>query len=90
MKMLSVIGVLVLVLAQGACNRTMLSPNWGVAYQDARAKQILNPVAGEQLDPVQGQDGKVSATATEAYRKSFESPDAGFQKSAVSSGVRTN
>lgn len=74
----------------GACAPTTISPNWGAAYQNARTNQILNPDAGEQLDPVEGQDGTVSATAMEAYRKSFESPDAEFNKSIVSSGVKTN
>jgi hypothetical protein len=54
-----------------------------------RAKQVLNPDAGERLDPVEGQDGKVSATAMEAYRQGFEKPNADFGKSVVSSGVKT-
>jgi hypothetical protein len=54
-----------------------------------RAKQVLNPTAGEQLDPVEGQDGKVNAIAMEAYRKNFEKPDAEFHRSVVSSGVQT-
>jgi hypothetical protein len=78
-----------LVLIVGACAPTTISPNWGTAYQSARTNQILNPTAGEQLDPVEGQDGKVSATAMEAYRKTFEKPEAGFDKSIVTSGVQT-
>ena len=35
----------------GACSRTTISPNWGVAYQEMRASQILDPTAGEKLDP---------------------------------------
>jgi hypothetical protein len=72
-----------------ACSRATISPNWGVAYQEMRAKQVLNPVAGEKLDAVEGQDGKVNATAMEAYRKGFEKPDAEFDRSVVSSGVKT-
>jgi hypothetical protein len=74
----------------GACAPTTISPNWGVAYQNARVNQIFNPDAGEQLDPVVGQDGKANAIAMDAYRKTFESPDAKFDKSIVSSGVKTN
>jgi hypothetical protein len=85
-KMLALISMGVIV---GACAPTTLSPNWGTAYQDMRAKQVLNPTAGENLEPVEGQDGKVNATAMEAYRKNFEKPDAGFDKSVVSSGVQT-
>jgi hypothetical protein len=73
----------------GACAPTTISPNWGTAYQDMRANQVKNPSAGEQLDPVEGQDGRVNATVTEAYRKSFEKPDANFDKSIISSGVQT-
>jgi len=85
-------GILVMMslgLVVGACAPTTISPNWGTAYQDMRAKQVLNPEAGEQLDPVEGQNGKVAATAMEAYRKGFETPDAEFNRSIVSSGVQT-
>jgi hypothetical protein len=84
-----VLAVISLSLMIGACAPTTISPNWGTAYRDAFAKQVLNPSAGEQLDPVVGQDGKVSVTASEAYRKTFENPDAGFNKSIVTSGVQT-
>jgi hypothetical protein len=84
-----ILAVMTVGLVVGACAPTTISPNWGTAYQDMRAKQVLNPTAGEQLDPVEGQDGKVSATAMEVYRKNFEKPDAEFVKSVVSSGVQT-
>jgi hypothetical protein len=84
-----ILAVVSLSLMVVGCAPTTISPNWGTAYQDARAKQVLNPNAGEQLNPVEGQNGKVSATAMEAYRKGFEKPDAGFDKSVVTSGVQT-
>ena len=84
-----ILAVIAVSLVVGACAPTTISPNWGTAYQNMRAKQVLNPTAGEQLDPVEGQDGKVNAIAMEAYRKDFEKPDAGFNKSIVSSGVQT-
>jgi hypothetical protein len=84
-----ILAVLSVGLAVGACAPTTISPNWGTSYQNMRAKQMLNPAAGEQLDLVEGQDGKVNATAMEAYRKDFEKPDANFDKSVVSSGVKT-
>jgi hypothetical protein len=71
------------------CAPTTISPNWGVAYQNMRAKQVLDPTAGENLDLVEGQDGRVNATAFEAYRKGFEKPDADFDRSIVTSGVQT-
>lgn len=73
----------------GACSRTTISPNWGAAYQEMRASQILDPMAGEKLDPVEGQDGKVNATAMETYRQGFEKPDLDLGKSMVTSGVKT-
>jgi hypothetical protein len=73
----------------GACSRTTISPNWGIAYQDMRTKQALDPMAGENLDPVEGQNGRVNATAMEAYRKGFEKPETDFDRSIVSSGVKT-
>jgi hypothetical protein len=76
-------------LLLGACSQAVISPNWGVAYQEMRAKQVLNPTAGERLDPVEGQDGKVNTTAMESYRQSFEKPDADLGRSMVSSGVKT-
>lgn len=76
-------------LVFGACSNATISPNWGVAYQEMRAKQVLDPMAGEKLDPVEGQDGKVNATAMETYRKGFEKPESDFDRSIVSSGVKT-
>ena len=73
----------------GACSRATISPNWGVAYQEMRANQVLDPTAGEKLDPVEGQDGRVNAAAMEAYRKGFEKPETDFDRSIVSSGVKT-
>jgi hypothetical protein len=76
-------------LAVGACAPTTISPNWGTAYQQMKASQVLNPTAGEDLDLVEGQDGKANATAMETYRKTFEKPDAEFSRSVVSSGIQT-
>ena len=84
-----ILAVMSLGLVVGACAPTTISPNWGTAYQNMRANQVLNPTAGEQLDPVEGQDGKVNAIAMEAYRKDFEKPEARFDKSIVTSGVQT-
>ena len=84
-----ILAVIAVGLVAGACAPTTISPNWGKAYQNMRAQQVLNPTAGEQLDPVEGQDGKVNATVMEAYRKNFEKPDAEFTRSAIASGVQT-
>ena len=73
----------------GGCSYATLSPNWGAAYQEMRSTQVLDPAAGEKLDPVEGQDGRVNATAMEAYRKGFERPNSDFDRSIISSGVKT-
>ena len=88
-SMIVTLAVVSVGLVVGACAPTTISPNWGTAYQHMRAKQVLNPEAGEQLDPVEGQDGKASATAMETYRKGFEKPDAEFSRSVVATGVQT-
>lgn len=88
-SMNSLLAVMAVGLMVGACSPTTISPNWGTAYQNMRAKQVLNPAAGENLGPVEGQDGRVTATAMEAYRNGFEKPDSEFGKSIVSSGVQT-
>ena len=83
------IAVVGLALLIGGCSRAVNSPNWGLAYQEMRAKQVLDPMAGEKLDPVEGQDGRINATAMETYRQGFEKPDVDLSRSMVSSGVRT-
>lgn len=87
--MIRAMGIVGIGFLLGACSQAVISPNWGVAYQEMRASQVLNPAAGEQLDAVEGQDGKINATAMEAYRKNFEKPDAEFSRSTVTSGVQT-
>ena len=90
MKSLKItITVVGIALSLGACSRATISPNWGLAYQDMRAKQVLDPTAGENLTPVEGQDGRVNATAMETYRQGFEKPDVDLGRSMVSSGVKT-
>lgn len=84
-----ILAVIAVGLVVGACAPTTISPNWGTAYSNMRAKQVLNPAAGEQLDPVQGQDGKANAIAMETYRKTFENPNADLGRSMVTSGVQT-
>jgi hypothetical protein len=88
-RMNGIVAVMMVGLMVGACAPTTISPNWGTAYQNMRAQQVLSPAAGENLALVEGQDGKVNATAMEAYRKNFEHPDAEFSRSAVASGVQT-
>src|SRR5690242_18335923 len=87
MKTINVTIALVgIALLAGGCSRAVNSQNWGLAYQEMRAKQVLDPMAGEQLDPVEGQDGRINATALETYRQGFEKPDVDLTRSMVSVG----
>ena len=45
--------------------------NFGASYEAAKSGQILNPEAGENLEPVYGLDGEVAEITIEKYRQSF-------------------
>ena len=77
-------------LTESGCTRpTTLGANTGVAYNMARQNQTLDPLASENVEPVVGLDGGAAAIEMGTYRKTFEEPDAGLQKSVVTSGVQT-
>ena len=77
-------------LVGGGCTRpTTLGANTGIAHNLAKQNQTLDPLAAEKLDPVVGLDGGAAAIEMDTYRKTFENPDASFQKSVVTSGVQT-
>jgi hypothetical protein len=88
---LTVIGTMTLFILVGSgCTRpTTLGANTGIAYNLAKQNQTLDPMAGENTEPVVGLDGGAAAIEMNTYRKGFEDPDAGFQKSVVTSGVQT-
>lgn len=88
----TVIGAISLfALAGSGCTRpTTLGANTGIAYNLAKQNQTLDPLAGENTEPVVGLDGGAAAIEMDTYRKGFENPDASFQKSVVTSGVKTN
>ncbi len=50
----------------------ILDMNWGKSLETAKNKQILNPDASENLDPVLGLDGQASEYTVNKYKKSFE------------------
>lgn len=84
------LGLSGLILIGTGCNHpTTLGTNTGVAYSSALQNQILNPEAGESLEPVAGMEGNISKASMDLYRKGFEKMDEGLGKSAVASGVQT-
>ena len=44
-----ILAIMTVGLVVGACAPTTISPNWGTAYRDMRAKQVLNPTAGDRF-----------------------------------------
>ena len=80
---------LISVSGTGCSHPTTLGSNTGVAYNMARDNQMLNPEAGENLEPVVGMEGNISKSAMDLYRKGFEKMDEGLGKSAVATGVQT-
>ena len=50
----------------------ILDMNWGKSLETAKNNQILNPDAGENLDPVLGLDGQAAEYTVNKYKKSFE------------------
>jgi hypothetical protein len=88
---LTVIGAMSLcaLIGTGCTRPTTLGANTGVAYNLAKHNQTLDPMAGENTEPVVGLDGGAAVIEMGTYRKSFENPDAAFQNSVVSTGVQT-
>ncbi len=49
-----------------------LEMNWGKSFESAKNNQILNPDAGQNLDPVLGLDGTAADYAVGKYKESFK------------------
>ena len=75
-KMFAMVGWLLVCLG---CNQktilqndTMLDKNWGRSYETAKYRQMLNPEASKNPDPVVGLDGQAAESNVEKYRDSFK------------------
>ena len=51
---------------------TLLDQNWGRSYESAKYNQILNPDAGQNLEPVMGLDGVAAENSVNKYDQSFK------------------
>jgi hypothetical protein len=51
---------------------TELDDNWGRSYETAKYRQILNPEASKNLDPVVGLDGQAADASVKKYRDTFK------------------
>ena len=69
MKIYNIISitVLALIIALSSACTTFLERDYGNSFRIAKERQILNPGAGENLEPVEGMDGE---TAKEALNNS--------------------
>lgn len=79
-RYLALIGLTIVLSTSSVCAETFVEwyqrtyqreTHFGVSHEAAKSGQILNPEAGENLDPVYGLDGEAAETTTEKYRKSF-------------------
>jgi len=89
------LSILAVISVTGCTKRpATLGPDYGLAYTMANDHQILNPDAGNNLDPVQGlEDGAAAKHTMERYRSSFEKPE-DYRKpmtnpSMISQGIQT-
>ena len=62
---------LLLVATGLGCDRSHLSPQYGVATRTALQKQVIDPNAGRQKKPEQGLDPEEAAMVSQRYRKSL-------------------
>jgi hypothetical protein len=51
---------------------TELDNNWGRSYETAKYRQILNPDASKNLEPVVNLDGQASEASFQKYRDTFK------------------
>jgi hypothetical protein len=51
---------------------TLLDQNWGRSYEAAKYNQILNPDAGQNLEPVMGLGGVAAENSVNKYDQSFK------------------
>ena len=67
------------------CGATQLEKNWGKSFESAKSNQILNPEAGQNLDPVVGLDGQAAEGGLGTYRNGF-APKKGKQTYNINLG----
>ena len=63
-----------------------LNMNYGKSFKSAKNNQILNPDAGNNLEPVVGLNGEAAENGVDKYKKSFEKQ---AMEREVKSGAKT-
>ena len=72
-KIIALMGLLGIIIAFSGCSEapSKVGANYGESVRQAKASQILNPDAGEDLKPCEGLDGKAAETVMDMYREGF-------------------
>jgi hypothetical protein len=63
-------------IAVGCAGPSRLEMDFGNSANLAKSNQMLNPEAGQNIEPVSGLDGEAAQATLEKYRKDFEKPPA--------------
>ncbi len=66
-----VVGLGLLLLVGGACDRTHLSAAYGQSLRRALKAQVIDPAAGERPGSAQGLDPEEAAIVAKSYRESL-------------------
>lgn len=74
----AVVGLATLTTGCAVTTTPELDAKFGDAVRASRERQILNPAASANKDPVLGLDGKAAVNAHERYQDSFKSPPKTF------------
>lgn len=72
-RCLIAIGLIAALSVFSGCGATLLDKNWGKSFESAKSNQILNPEAGQNLDPVAGLEGQAAEGVLGTYRDGFKS-----------------
>ena len=78
--------ILTLLLAMaflGCASTTELDRNWGRSFVVAKHRQILNPEAGKNLEPVAGLSGPAEEKVLERYITGGKSPKPSFSEITI-------
>jgi hypothetical protein len=78
------------IVITGCAGPSVLDQNWGRAVETARFNQTLNPMASENLEPVQGLDGTSADNVLEAYRQSFKTENKSARYDIKLTGIGMN
>jgi|LGVC01.1.fsa_nt_gb uncharacterized protein YceK len=73
-KSIALIGLVGIIIGMSGCAGTpsRSEAHYGKSFRQAKSNQILDPVAGKNLEPQEGLDGQAAEKVMDKYRKTFE------------------